>query len=97
MPGFLVQIDVAFPADMPTERRDELIALERVHGRALRQRRIIRRIWRLPGGLRNVGVWEAGDVRELRAHIAELPLSPWMRVAVTELAPHPLELDDPTG
>lgn len=88
---FLVRIDVALPADMPPERRAELAAAEREAGLALRRRGAIQRIWRLPGGLRNVGVWEARDATDLHDLISGLPLFPWISAEVTALAAHPLE------
>jgi muconolactone delta-isomerase len=45
---------------------------------------------RLPGGLRNVGIWEAPDATEL---ISGLPLFPWIDADVTALVRHPLEAD----
>jgi muconolactone D-isomerase len=47
-------------------------------------------IWRIPGGLRNVGVWQALDATELHELIASLPAYPWLRAEVTALAEHPL-------
>jgi len=88
---FLVRIDVALPGEMPAEQRDALADAERAYGAELRRRGTIVRIWRLPGGLRNVGVWQAADATELHAAIAGLPMYPWIRSEVTALACHPLE------
>jgi muconolactone D-isomerase len=88
---FLVRIEVALPADMPDARRAELTAAEREVGRRLRREGTIKRIWRVPGGLRNVGVWEAADATALHAALASLPLFPWITAEVTALAVHPLE------
>jgi muconolactone D-isomerase len=93
MPEFLVRIDVELPPALPEPERAALIAAERAYGRELRARGSIVRIWRLPGGLRNVGVWSAPDAAALDRLIDGLPLRPWMRVEVTALAPHPLEAD----
>jgi muconolactone D-isomerase len=97
MPEFLVRIDVDLPPELSERRRAELIAAERARGRELRRGGAIVRIWRLPGGLRNVGVWSAPDVAALDALIGGLPLRPWMQVDVTQLAPHPLEEEDGCG
>lgn len=88
---FLVRIEVSLPPDMPEARRAELAAAERDHGLELRRRGAIQRIWRVPGGLRNVGIWEARDATELHELINGLPLFPWIRADVTALAQHPLE------
>lgn len=90
---FLVRIEVVLPAELDAERRAELAAAELAHGRELYRRGAIRRIWRLPGGQRNVGVWEARDGTELHALIESLPMYQWIRAEVTALATHPLEAD----
>jgi muconolactone D-isomerase len=88
---FLVHIEAELPPDMPAERRAKLTAAERERGLELIRGGTIKRIWRIPGGLRNVGIWEATDATELHAAIADLPLYPWIRAEVTALAVHPLE------
>jgi muconolactone D-isomerase len=52
---------------------------------------VIVSIWRIPGGLRNVGVWEAADATELHEQLASLPVFPWLEAGVTPLAEHPLQ------
>jgi muconolactone D-isomerase len=76
---------------MPEERRQELLSREWVRGRELRRDGVIVRIWRIPGALRNVGIWKAGDATELHEHISSLPLFRWFDVQVTALAAHPVE------
>jgi muconolactone D-isomerase len=88
---FLVEIAVSLPGDMPEAQRADLLAAEHARGSELRQRGTIQRIWRIPGGLRNVGIWEAGDATELHDAISGLPLYPWIQAKVTALARHPLE------
>lgn len=90
---FLVRIEVSLPAEMGAEQRAELAAAELAYGRELRARGTIVRIWRLPGGLRNVGVWAAPDATALHEAIAGLPMYPYLRSEVTALATHPLEAD----
>jgi muconolactone D-isomerase len=91
---FLVQIEVSLPGDMPEQQRADLLAAERERGLELRRRGVIERIWRVPGGLRNVGIWQARDTTELHEAISALPLFPWLRAEVTALARHPLEASD---
>jgi muconolactone D-isomerase len=67
-----------------------LVAAETRRGRELMDQGVIRAIWRIPGGLRNVGIWEAVDATELHEHIASLPAYPWFAADVTPLAVHPL-------
>lgn len=87
---FLVHITVALPADMDDAQRAALLAAERTRGEELVAAGGIQAIWRIPGGLRNVGVWEAADATELHELIASLPLYRWLTAEVTPLAVHPL-------
>lgn len=86
----MVQIDVALPATMAAAERDELRRAELARGRELFAAGAIRSIWRIPGGLRNVGIWEAADATELHALLESLPMYPWLEARVTPLARHPL-------
>jgi muconolactone D-isomerase len=88
---FMVRIEVSLPGDMPEASRTELVAAELVRGRELREQGAIKRIWRLPGGIRNVGIWEAADATELHDLIASLPFYPWLQSEVSAPAVHPLE------
>jgi muconolactone D-isomerase len=91
---FLVRIEVQLPPDLDEERLAKLMAAERVRGRELVDAGHIVRIWRLPGGLRNVGVWSAADPTELHELLMSLPTRPWFRTTVEALAVHPLEARD---
>ncbi len=93
---FLVQIDVELPPEMPADQRRAVLAAELVRGRELVAAGQIKSIWRLPGGRRNVGVWEAADATELHRLIESLPLYPWLVAEVTALAEHPLSGPEPT-
>ncbi len=90
---FLVQIAVNLPADLPDDRRRALLHEEWVKGRELRRDGAIVRIWRVPGALRNVGIWKARDATELHSNISSLPLFKWFDVQVTALAAHPVEAE----
>jgi len=93
---FLVEITVDLPAELrdpQSTRRTELLAAELARGVELRRARTIETIWRVPGELRNVGIWNAADATALHKALTSLPLSPWMRTEVTALAHHPVELE----
>jgi muconolactone D-isomerase len=90
---FLVQLTVHLPNDLPDDQRKQLLAREWTVGRQLRKDGVIRRIWRIPGGLRNVGIWEARDATELHERISSLPAARWIQAEVTALAQHPVESD----
>jgi muconolactone D-isomerase len=88
---FLVEIEVRLPATLPEAERAELLGAELERGRELIEAGVIAAIWRVPGALRNVGVWEAADATELHEHVSSLPLFPWLTAEVTALAEHPLQ------
>jgi muconolactone D-isomerase len=91
-PGeYLVDIKVHLPGGLPSDERQRLLAAELRRGKELRANQAIQRIWRVPGALRNVGIWSATDATELHELISSLPLFPYMEVAVTPLAVHPVE------
>lgn len=78
------------PGSMPDDERAELLAAELERGCELVEAGAIWAIWRVPGALRNVGVWEAPDATALHELIASLPLYRWLRTDATPLADHPL-------
>jgi muconolactone D-isomerase len=88
---FLVQIEVRLPGALTESERVELLDAELERGRQLVEAGAIRAIWRVPGALRNVGIWEAADATELHEQISSLPLFPWLSAEVTPLAEHPLQ------
>lgn len=91
---FLVEITVDLPPalrDPGSEERSRLLAAELERGVELRRAGVIESIWRIPGALRNVGVWQVGDADELHEAIRSLPLAEHIRAAVTPLAEHPIE------
>lgn len=90
---FLVENSVTLPDDMAEERQKELLNAEYDRARELKRAGTIQRIWRIPGGLRNIGIWSAADATELDALLLSLPLSPWLESEVTPLSKHPVEQD----
>ncbi|HET6507984.1 MAG TPA: muconolactone Delta-isomerase family protein [Baekduia sp.] len=94
MHDYLVRIDVALPPTLPDDELQALIDAERVRGRELRGAGTIQRIWRLPGGLRNVAIWRAPDATALHEALTSLPTYKYATIAVDALAVHPLEADD---
>jgi len=92
---FLVEIESLLPPDMCEPDRAALIAAERAAGRRARAEGRLRHIWRVPGTLANVAVWDAADADELHELLTALPAWRWMTVSVRPLATHPL--DTPAG
>jgi len=87
---FHVRIAVHLPPTLAREERERLLAAELERGRELHAAGAIVDIWRIPGGLRNVAIWEAADATELHGLIASLPLFPYLDAEVTALARHPI-------
>jgi muconolactone D-isomerase len=90
MARYLVKVVVSLPPDMPDGDRERLLEAEYRRGLELRRAGTIAQIWRLPGRLANVAIWEAPSATELHAAISSLPVWRWTKVEVTELADHPL-------
>jgi muconolactone D-isomerase len=88
---FLVEIEVRLPATLGETERAELLDAEQERGRQLVEAGVISAIWRIPGAIRNVGIWEAADATELHEHLTSLPLFPWLTAEVRPLAVHPLQ------
>lgn len=86
-----MEIDVRLPATLGETERAELLDAELERGRQLVEAGVIRAIWRIPGAIRNVGIWEAADATELHEHLTSLPLFPWLTAEVRPLAVHPLQ------
>jgi muconolactone delta-isomerase len=87
---FLVEIEVRLPPELDDGVRARLMHDELARGAELAQAGLLRVIWRVPGRLANRGIWTVDDATELHAALVSLPLWPYMEVAVTPLAHHPL-------
>jgi muconolactone D-isomerase len=90
MARYLVKIVVSLPPEMAEGDREQLLEAEYQRGMELRRAGTIAQIWRLPGRLANVAIWEAPSATDLHAAISSLPVWRWTTVEVTELADHPL-------
>lgn len=88
---FLVRSENRLPPDTPDQRRAELKAAERARALQLRERGVLKRLWRVPGRNATVGLYEADDPAQLHEALMSLPLSPWLDVTVEALATHPQE------
>jgi muconolactone D-isomerase len=87
---FLVEVDIALPADLDETRRTQLLAAELERGKALAEAGVLLAIWRVPGRLANRAIWSAADATALHDALVSLPLWPYMDIAVTPLARHPV-------
>jgi muconolactone D-isomerase len=87
---FLVEAEVALPAELDEARRAQLLAAELERGKTLAEAGVLLAIWRVPGRLANRAIWSATDATALHDALVSLPLWPYMDVVVTSLASHPL-------
>jgi len=87
---FLVEIEIALPADLDEARRSLLLEAELEHGKVLAEAGVLRAIWRVPGRFANRAVWSAADATALHDVLAGLPLWPYMDIVVSPLAAHPV-------
>jgi muconolactone D-isomerase len=78
---------------VPPELRDNepskvtrLYADEAVHCRALADKGMVKRLWRVPATTDNWGLWEADTPTALHEAISGFPLFPYMTVEVISLA-----------
>lgn len=85
---FLVKIEVRLPAGLPAGERAELLQAEEARGRQLKAEGAIVDVWRIPGRLANVGVWEAADATELHEALCSIPVFAFAEIEVTALARH---------
>ena len=88
---FLVEVNVRLPPEMAAATRKRLVAAELLRGRELKASGVIVHIWRVPGAVRNVGIWRAEDATELHDLVTSLPLYPYAEVSVVALARHPID------
>lgn len=86
---FHVTMDVAIPHDMPADQRTELIAREKAYSQELQRKGTWVHIWRVVGRYSNVSIFDVGSSDELHEILWNLPLFPYMSVAVSALCPHP--------
>jgi muconolactone delta-isomerase len=89
---FLVEFEVTVPKGTPEREVNERDAAESAAAAELARQGHLERLWRAPaapGKSKAMGVYRADSRAELDALLGALPLSDWMRVTVTPLAPHP--------
>ncbi|MEO9299759.1 muconolactone Delta-isomerase [Devosia alba] len=86
---FLVEVETRWPIDGDPHRKAELVAAESARAGALAAQGALKRLWRVPGTWKNVGLWQATDATELHQILSSLPFFPWMTIEVRAMATHP--------
>lgn len=90
---FLVRMDVQIPHDLPTAKADEIKAKEKAYSQQLQRDGRWPHIWRVVGEYANYSVFDVASNDELHTLLSQLPLFPYMKIAVTPLARHPSAID----
>ena len=93
---FLVEIEVALPADLDEDRRSALVAAELERGSALARAGVLRAIWRVPGRLANRAIWSAADATALHEALVSLS-GPRAAVCPLRSAPTPRPAERSVG
>jgi muconolactone D-isomerase len=82
-------MDVRLPPDMPQEAADRLKQTERARAQELQRAGKWRHLWRIAGAYANISIFNVESCDELHALLSELPLFPYMDIAVAPLCRHP--------
>jgi len=86
---YLVRMDVNIPADLPVETVNEIKVREKAYSQDLQRDGRWCHIWRVVGEYANYSVFDVASNDELHQLLSQLPLFPYMKIAVTPLAAHP--------
>jgi muconolactone D-isomerase len=89
---FHVRMDVAVPRDLDPDERATLLATEKARALELQRKGAWVHLWRVVGQYSNVSIFDVESSDELHEILWNLPLFPFMTVAVTPLTEHPSSL-----
>jgi muconolactone D-isomerase len=92
MMEFLVEFELNIPERASESEVEERVSAEAAASAALAREGHLERLWRppvVPGERKAVGLYRADSQPQLDGLLEALPLSRWMQVRVTPLAPHP--------
>ena len=89
---FHVRMDVAIPRDLDPTERIERMATEKARALELQRSGKWVHIWRVVGQYSNVSIFDVESGDELHEILWNLPLFPFMTIAVTPLTEHPSAL-----
>ncbi len=89
---FHVRMDVAVPRDLDPGERARLLATEKARALELQRAGTWVHLWRVVGQYSNISVFDVGSSDELHEILWNLPLFPFMTIAVTPLTEHPSAL-----
>ena len=86
---FLSTLTETVPAGVPKQAVDKTRSQEAARAHELAKEGHLRRLWRLPGESRALGLWRAQDAAEMQTILQSLPLAQWLTVEVMALSAHP--------
>jgi len=89
---FLVEFELDVQDGTPDSEVEERVSAEAAASAALAREGHLERLWRppaAPGERKGIGLYRADSQPQLDGLLGALPLSRWMHLSVTPLAPHP--------
>ncbi|MFJ4289534.1 muconolactone Delta-isomerase [Cupriavidus sp. NPDC089707] len=86
---YLVRMDVNLPHDMPAAQAEDIKAREKAYAQDLQRQGKWLHLYRVVGEYANYSVFDVESNEALHNLLSALPLFPYMKIAVTPLAPHP--------
>jgi muconolactone D-isomerase len=89
---YLVHMDVNLPADLPANEAAEMKATEKAYSQQLQRSGKWPEIWRVVGEYANYSIFDVDSNDELHEILQNLPLFPYMDIAVVPLAKHPSDV-----
>lgn len=89
---FHVRMDVDVPRDLGPAARTELVTTEKARALELQRSGKWVHIWRVVGQYSNVSIFNVESGDELHEILWNLPLFPFMTIAITPLTEHPSAL-----
>ena len=89
---FAVTMDVAIPHDLDPDVRADTLAREKAYSQDLQRGGEWVSIWRRVGQYSNLSIFDVADNARLHEILWNLPLFPYMTIAITPLAQHPSDI-----
>ena len=90
---YLVHMRVEIPHGADERAMAEIKAREKKYSQDLQRAGKWRHLWRVVGEYANYSVFDVESNADLHDLLSQLPLFPFMKIAVTPLAPHPSAIE----
>jgi muconolactone D-isomerase len=89
---YLVRMDVKLPDSLPKSEIEKIKLTEKEYSQNLQRAGKWLHLWRVVGEYANYSIFDVQSNDELHEILSELPLFPFMKIAVTPLAKHPSKI-----